>query len=49
MDNNCNLDKDCAKAGIHYQKPEVYNACTKPQMAPEPVDGCKFLPINIHR
>lgn len=41
MDNNCNLDNDCAKAGIHKQKPAVYNACTLPQQAPEPVDGCE--------
>jgi hypothetical protein len=39
MDNNCNLDKDCSKAGIHYQKPDLYNACTIPQQAPEQVDG----------
>jgi hypothetical protein len=41
MDNNCNLNKDCTAAGIHAQTPADYNACTKPQMAPEPVDGCK--------
>lgn len=41
MDNNCNLNKDCTAAGIHAQTPNDYNACTKKQMAPEPVDGCK--------
>ncbi|TVY81061.1 hypothetical protein LSUE1_G005211 [Lachnellula suecica] len=39
MDNNCNLNADCAKAGIHAQTAATYNACTKKQMAPEPVDG----------
>jgi len=42
MDNNCNLDKDCPKAGITKQTSAQYNACTKPQMAPETVDGCKL-------
>ncbi|RYP14312.1 hypothetical protein DL765_006477 [Monosporascus sp. GIB2] len=39
MDNNCNLNNDCPAAGIHYQQPAVYNACKKPQQAPEKVDG----------
>lgn len=47
MDNNCNLNTDCAAAGITAQKPEVYNACTIDQQAPEPVDGCKWLPWLI--
>ncbi len=42
MDKNCNLNKDCPAAGLHAQTPEVYNACTKKQQAPESVDGCKF-------
>jgi len=41
MDNGCNLDKDCAKAKITKQQPDVYNACTKKQQAPEEVDGCE--------
>ncbi|KAK6840162.1 hypothetical protein PG990_011762 [Apiospora arundinis] len=47
MDNNCNLDRDCPKAGIHKQQPAVYNACTLPQQAPEPVDGyLKSIPMG---
>lgn len=45
MDQGCNLNHDCPGAGLHYQPPEKYNACTIPQQAPEPVDGCKFLPF----
>jgi hypothetical protein len=41
MDKSCNLNKDCTAAGIHAQTPDQYNACTKPQQAPETVDGCK--------
>jgi len=44
MDNNCNLNADCPKAGIHKQTDAEYNACTKAQMAPETVDGCKSQP-----
>lgn len=39
MDNHCNLNNDCPAAGIHKQQPSVYSACTKPQEAPEQVDG----------
>ncbi|EPE26605.1 hypothetical protein GLAREA_02518 [Glarea lozoyensis ATCC 20868] len=39
MDNNCNLNVDCPKAGITAQKAAQYNACTINQQAPEPVDG----------
>ncbi|KAK8023507.1 hypothetical protein PG993_011573 [Apiospora rasikravindrae] len=47
MDNNCNLDRDCPRAGIHKQQPAVYNACTKQQQAPEPVDGyLKAIPMG---
>jgi len=42
MDNGCNLNRDCPAAGLTYQPPEKYNACTIKQQAPEPVDGCKF-------
>jgi hypothetical protein len=45
MDQGCNLNHDCAGAGLHYQAPEKYNACTIPQQAPEPVDGCKYLSL----
>ena len=41
MDNGCNLNLDCPSAGLTAQPPEVYNACTIDQQAPEPVDGCK--------
>jgi len=41
MDNNCNLNVDCPKAGLKAQQPAQYNACTKKQQAVEPVDGCK--------
>jgi hypothetical protein len=42
MDNGCNLNTDCKKAGITAQTPAQYNACTKKPMSPEPVDGCKL-------
>jgi len=42
MDNGCNLNKACPKAGLTVQTPEQYSACTKKQQAPEPVDGCKL-------
>jgi len=47
MDNNCNLNNDCPKAGIHKQTTAQYNACTKQQQAPETVDGwIKALPLG---
>jgi hypothetical protein len=48
MDKNCNLNKDCAAAGIHAQTPDQYASCTKKQQAPEEVDGCK-LPLGRAR
>lgn len=42
MDNNCNGNANCAAAGITYQQPSVYDACTVKQQAPEAVDGCKL-------
>lgn len=47
MDNNCNLNKDCPKAGITAQTPDTYSACNLPQAAPETVDGwLKALPLG---
>ncbi|KAL1868426.1 hypothetical protein VTK73DRAFT_3692 [Phialemonium thermophilum] len=47
MDSGCNLNRDCAAAGIHAQTPAEYNACKKPQMAREEVDGwLKALPMG---
>ncbi|KAM7215570.1 protein of unknown function (DUF1996) domain containing protein [Rhypophila decipiens] len=47
MDKNCNLNKDCPAAGLTYQAPEKYNACTIKQQAPEEVDGwIKALPMG---
>jgi hypothetical protein len=46
MDNSCNLNTDCTKAGIHAQTPDIYNACTKKQQAPKDVDGCKLKHIS---
>ncbi|KAH6682911.1 hypothetical protein B0J14DRAFT_134100 [Halenospora varia] len=47
MDNKCDLDKDCPKAGLTKQTADKYNACTKPQAAPEQVDGwIKALPMG---
>jgi len=47
MDKNCNLDKDCPAAGLHYQPPAQYNACTKKQQAPEVVDSwLQELPLG---
>lgn len=43
MDNNCNLNTACPKAGLTVQQPALYNACKKKQQAPENVDGCKSL------
>jgi hypothetical protein len=42
MDKRCNLNVDCPAAGLHASQPAEYNACTIPQAAPEPVDGCKY-------
>lgn len=42
MDNGCNLNNACPKAGLTTQQPAQYNACKKKQQAPEQVDGCKF-------
>lgn len=43
MDNQCDLNVACPKAGLTVQQPAQYNACKKKQQAPEEVDGCKFL------
>lgn len=42
MDNNCNLNTDCSKAGIHAQTAAQYNACKVQQQAPEAIDGCEY-------
>lgn len=39
MDNNCNLNQNCPKAGLTAQTDAQYSACTKKQQAPEQVDG----------
>jgi len=39
MDKGCNLNKDCAAAGLTAQTPAVYNACTVKQKSIEEVDG----------
>ncbi|KAH9868394.1 hypothetical protein J1614_007466 [Plenodomus biglobosus] len=44
MDNSCNLNTACPKAGLTVQQPAQYNACKKAQQAPEDVDGCKLFP-----
>ena len=41
MDNSCNLNVACPKAGLTVQTPEKYNACHVPQRSVETVDGCK--------
>jgi hypothetical protein len=41
MDNGCNLNNACPKAGLTTQTDAQYGACTKQQQAPEDVDGCK--------
>ncbi|KAF2793792.1 hypothetical protein K505DRAFT_305170 [Melanomma pulvis-pyrius CBS 109.77] len=47
MDNNCNLNVDCPKAGLKAQQPAQYNACTKKQQAVEQVDGwLQALPMG---
>jgi hypothetical protein len=47
MDNNCNLNTACPKAGLMVQHPAQYSSYKKPQQAPEDVDGCKFLPVEV--
>ena len=42
MDNSCNLNVACPKAGLTVQTPEKYNACHVPQRSVETVDGCKL-------
>ncbi|KAF2476613.1 uncharacterized protein BDR25DRAFT_252744 [Lindgomyces ingoldianus] len=47
MDNNCNLNKDCPKAGLHAQTDAQYSACNKKQQAVEDVEGwLKELPMG---
>ncbi|KAF1841807.1 uncharacterized protein K460DRAFT_291643 [Cucurbitaria berberidis CBS 394.84] len=47
MDNNCNLNTACPKAGLTVQQPAQYNACKKKQQAPEDVDGwLSALPLG---
>jgi len=47
MDNNCNLNTACPKAGLTVQQPAQYGACKKKQQAPEQVDGwLKSLPLG---
>ncbi|USP82705.1 hypothetical protein yc1106_09979 [Curvularia clavata] len=47
MDNGCNLNNPCPKAGLTTQQPAQYNACKKKQQAPEQVDGwLKSLPLG---
>jgi hypothetical protein len=48
MDNNCNLNAACPRAGLTTQQPAQYNACKKPQQAVEDVDGCKSLAHSPH-
>jgi hypothetical protein len=48
MDNSCNLDASCSKAGITKQATATYNACNIPQQAPEDVNGCKYRLNIIH-
>ncbi|KAI0206595.1 hypothetical protein F4808DRAFT_466616 [Astrocystis sublimbata] len=47
MDNSCNLNQDCPRAGITAQSESQYSACTIKQQAPEDVDGwLKELPMG---
>jgi len=39
MDNSCNLNTNCPKAGLVAQSDSAYSSCTKKQQAPEAVDG----------
>jgi hypothetical protein len=41
MDNGCNGNAACPKAGLTALSPDVYSACNVKQQAPEDVDGCK--------
>lgn len=47
MDNGCNLNNACPKAGLTTQQPAQYNACKKQQQAPEEVNGCKYSPMFL--
>jgi hypothetical protein len=47
MDNGCNLNTACPKAGLTVQQPAQYNACKKKQQAPEEVNGCKLSPSTL--
>lgn len=44
MDNSCNLNVACPKAGLTVQTSDQYSACTKKQQAKEDVDGCEYQP-----
>jgi len=47
MDNGCNLNNACPKAGLTTQPESKYSACTKKQQAPEDVDGwLKAMPLG---
>ncbi|OAL56726.1 hypothetical protein IQ07DRAFT_15702 [Pyrenochaeta sp. DS3sAY3a] len=47
MDNQCDLNVACPKAGLTVQQPAQYNACKKKQQAPEEVDGwLKEMPVG---
>ncbi|KAF2641720.1 hypothetical protein P280DRAFT_424183 [Massarina eburnea CBS 473.64] len=47
MDNNCNLNTACPKAGLTTQTDAQYSACTKAQQAPEEVNGwLKEMPLG---
>jgi len=47
MDNQCNLDATCAKAGITKQATATYNACQVKQKSVEKVDGwLAALPVG---
>jgi hypothetical protein len=45
MDNGCNLNTACPKAGLTVQDAAKYNACKKKQQAPEDIDGCKYFRV----
>ena len=47
MDNGCNLNNACPKAGLTTQSESQYSSCTKAQQAPEDVNGwLKELPLG---
>jgi hypothetical protein len=47
MDNGCNLNQACPKAGLTTLTPAQYNACTVRQFSPEPVNGwLQALPLG---